>query len=147
MQDEFRKIEDKLDNVSEKVDKLSDRINDVEKVTTELHATSAERLKQNERMFDEIVNVREAQQTTNSKLQEYNMQLAIHIAGVQELKKANELLQVKIEQEKEEINKRLDIAELPIKWAQTTGKIAKWIVGVSAGIAAAGGILKFLISL
>jgi hypothetical protein len=76
----------------------------------------------------------------NKSLAEYNGQLQIHIAGVQELKRSNDIAEASRKQQFDDIEKRITSIEAPRKIAAVIRKnvvdIAKFIaaVGVIAGV-------------
>jgi hypothetical protein len=79
----------------------------------------------------------------NERLSEYNHQLKVHIQGVQELKTQNQLIREENALREKEWSQRLDIAEKPIKWIQTTGVFIKWIGAISAAILSVAALVKF----
>ena len=112
------------------------------------------------RLADESHHAREHHEKTNSLLHEYNMQLQLHIAGVQALDKKTDLLkdqighfkletekrfqlQEQIDSFKKETEKRLDAAELPASWFKTTGSILSWIGAAAAVVGAAYAVYQF----
>lgn len=97
--------------------------------------------KQQDKIADQITAV---DKKLDEKLSEYNYQLKIHIQGVQELKTQNQLIRTEIEQRDKEWSTRLEVAEKPIKWLETTGNMLKWIGGISAALASLYGFLKLL---
>jgi hypothetical protein len=92
------------------------------------------------RLGDEAKAARDHHEKTNVLLQEYNTQLKLHIAGVQILDKKTDLLK----QEIEGVKGRLEVAELPISWAQTTGKVFVWVGGFAGLVGAIYAAVVFL---
>jgi len=79
------------------------------------------------------------------ELNQYNSLLREHIAGVMELKTQNALIRQEISQRDQLIqsalvihNERIELAEKPIKWFQTTFFIMKWL---AAAIAVVSGLV------
>ena len=77
-------------------------------------------------------------------LQEYNMELRLHIRGVRALERRNDLLQEDLNKFKGDVESRLQVAEAPVKWAQVTGSIFKWIVYLSGSAGAGYALFKFI---
>lgn len=126
--------------IKEDIKDLTDKIHGIDKSLTEHKVHYAQRADQ----IDQIV---ERQEITNTHLAEYNNQLALHIAGVQELKAMNSnLIQYihaikdDIDQEFSNIEKRLEITEAPIKWWKSTKFVIYTIWSV---LAAAGATYAF----
>lgn len=144
-------VSKKVDELADKVDSLSDKVVGMATNTIETKVLLSEHLRQDERKQEDMRNLMLGQSAIEKHLAEYNFQLQIHIAGVAELKKANALLQEKIDLEKKELVERLDTAELPIKWAlhfakiaRYSVKIAKWITAMVGAIAAIAVLLKVI---
>lgn len=78
----------------------------------------------------------------NERLLEYNHELKLHIAGVQELKAQNSLIREELKLRDTEIKMRLDEAEKPIKWVQQTGTVVKWVAGFLTAVTAIYAALK-----
>jgi hypothetical protein len=91
--------------------------------------------------FDRVVSEMAAM---NKNVAEYNKELAVHIAGVMELKEQNRLMRTEIAQRDEIMGKRLDIAEKPIIWFKSTAKYLLWIGGAASGILAVIKLLKII---
>lgn len=106
--------------LKEDIRNLTEKIHSVDNSLTEHKVHYALRANQIDKLCEQ-------QEVTNSHLAEYNNQLTLHIAGVQELKSMNSNL-VKyihaikddIDKEFEIIEKRLEVTEAPIKWWQST---------------------------
>ena len=158
MNDAIRRIDDKIESVTDKLDKLSEKTSDIDKNLAEHKATFAEHAKQDERIQQDISTIKDEVQSTNIHIAEYNAQLKIHIAGVDELRRSNDifsqqlvLLQQgnsiqRIESEKrhEMYDARLKVAEQPIQWFVTTGKYLKWITVAGSASAVIAGLVKFI---
>jgi hypothetical protein len=93
-------------------------------------------LKELERIGDGLDCLHEGQQEISKHLLGYNAELRLHIRGVQALEKKTDLMEKEVNKNLELIDKRLEVAELPIKWAMATGQIFKWVIGLggSAGV-------------
>jgi chromosome segregation ATPase len=78
----------------------------------------------------------------NQRLLEYNHELKLHIAGVNELKLQNSLIREELKQRDIEIQMRLGQAEKPIEWIQQTGTVVKWVAGLLTAVAAIYAALK-----
>jgi chromosome segregation ATPase len=123
--------------IKEDIKDLTDKIHAVDNSLTEHKTHYALRANQ-------IDQIQEQQMKTNEHLAEYNNQLTLHIAGVQELKSMNSNLikyihaiKDDIDKEFEVIEKRLEITEAPIKWWESTKSIVYITWSVIAAVAAA----------
>ncbi len=123
-----------LDMLHEKQDSQTEKLNSltiaVHKQETALEAY----IRQSDRMAEEL-------QKMNENMAVYNAELKIHIAGVVELKEQNRLMREENRQRDHLMSARIEIAELPIKWIQTTGKIAVWVGGIATALTAVGAMV------
>lgn len=119
----LNKIDEKQDKQSEQLAALGEAMNN-QKETTDRHTNE---------MKD-----------TNEKLFEYNKQLEIHILGVQELQKANELYQSDLKLKEIEMLNRMAIAEKPMIWLQNFAKAVLWVGGFIGAIMAIIEAIKFV---
>lgn len=121
-------------------DKQDEQTENIHQVKTEL-ATQKVILdiytKQQEQIANQLTSV-------NERLTEYNHQLKVHIQGVQELKAQNQLIREEISIKEKEWSTRIDMAEKPIKWIESTVKVSKWIGAIAAAIASIVGFLKLI---
>jgi len=138
----------KIDDLSEKVQivahdqkEATDEHKIHERVSVETSIMLKSHLKSDEDYQKEVEHVL---REINEKLIEYNMQLKIHIAGVNSIKEQNQLIRQENEQRDKMLDSRLEIAERPIKWVEGTGVLIKWIGVIASVTAALFGALKYL---
>ena len=100
-----------------------------------------------QRLNEDAKEAKEHHVKTNILLQEYNTQLKIHIAATAALDEKTDLLQGQIKEFKTDTDskfvaadKRLEVAELPIKWL---GASAKIIVGLGGLVGLIAAIVAF----
>lgn len=96
------------------------------------------------RLNEDSKDAKKHHELTNKLLAEYNSQLELHIAGVKTLDEKTDLLKDEINSFKTSTNKRLEVAELPIKWARTSSRV--FLLG-SPIIGALYAIYKFILKL
>lgn len=106
---------------------------------------------QDDAMHQQLGDVKEALVETNQhlrhfgeKLSEYNQQLAVHIAGVQEARRHNELLEKQLEAFRTDADKRFEKLEAPHKWIILTYHGLKMFSYVTGAAAAIYGVIRFL---
>jgi chromosome segregation ATPase len=148
--------------MDDKLNMILDQIAD----TQDKQASSIEALKESvirqeislETHIDQTRQMNSKISDINDRLSEYNAQLQIHIAGVQQLKEMNTLireelkqrekeLEIKLSEAHEKINSRLEVAEEPIKWLKTAGVYAKWVGSIGSAIGMIYVLVKFLAAL
>jgi septal ring factor EnvC (AmiA/AmiB activator) len=125
---------------------IIDRLDSLKDDIHNIHTTSEVTLQKLENHFKEdsqnLENITKSLESVQEQLEVYNQELKIHIAGVNELRRNNDLLEKNILLNRQELEQRLSLTEAPIKWLKTTKSIALWITAV----AAAGTILISLLS-
>jgi septal ring factor EnvC (AmiA/AmiB activator) len=117
-------------SLHQKQDKQSEEITGIRIEQGKFETLLAGHIKQDEIMASEIAK-------NNEKLAEYNSQLAVHIAGVTQLKEQNKLIREEMAQRDVLIGQAL----APLTVAKHIGKWASWLGGF---VTLAAGILKLL---
>lgn len=133
-------VKKSLEQLHSKQDEQTEKLIGVELTITKQQLAMDSYMKQSDRMASEL-------QKMNENMVTYNSELKVHIAGVIELKEQNRLMREEIKQRDSMINSRLEIAEKPIQWAQTTGKIFKWVGIVATSITAIAGVIALIVKL
>lgn len=144
-------IKNILNQINEKQDKHSEAIEALKESVIRQEVTLESHMEQDREMASQIYAI-------NDKLGEYNAQLQIHIAGVQQLKEMNILIReelkqrekeliLKLETTNKEMDKRLEVAEEPIKWFKTAGRYAAWLGTIGTAIGAVYALIQFLSNL
>jgi hypothetical protein len=102
-----------------------------------------------QRLNEDSKDAKEHHIQTNLLLQEYNTQLKIHIAATETLDEKTDLLKTQIftfktdtDKKFEAADKRLEVAELPIKWLAISAKLLAVAGGFSALIVSMIAIYK-----
>lgn len=135
--DEKQHILNLLVRLDEKADRNKEDMSEVKERTAKLEATFDQHMKQDEKMQDELSKY-------NTHLTEYNAELKVHIAGVQELRRANDLSERQQAEKMAALAKRIDDVEAPRLFWQ---KFKKDIIDLSKLIAAGAtiaGLIKWL---
>ena len=99
-------IAELLEKVDNKQDRQGEALSDIKVTVARSEATFEAHLKQDEQMYSKM-------EVMDGKLGEYNQQLGIHIDGVKQVRKTNELLEKKLDAHREEVNARLKQLEEP----------------------------------
>lgn len=137
--------------IYDRMNELLDKHHELELHIVQTNATLEAHFRQDEKVADAIQKIAEELHLTNEKLSEYNSELKIHIAGVGELRRANEifseqldLIRQSLELQKKEFEARFSNLEKPRIWLAQTGSYAKWIGAVTGAGAALFAIFKFI---
>lgn len=109
-----------LELLHKKQDSQTEKLEDLAISVARQEVQTDNYTKQSDRMAEEL-------REMNKHLSVYNSELRVHIAGVLELKEQNNLIRQQIAQRDVEIREKLEIAERPIIWFETTYKWAKWV--------------------
>lgn len=131
--DEKNSVLNLLLRLHDKADETRKDLCEVKERQAKLEGSFDTHMKQDEKMQAELGEY-------NKSLAEYNGQLQIHIAGVQELKRSNDIAEASHKQQSADIEKRMASLEAPRKIASIIRKnvvdIAKFLaaVGMIAGI-------------
>lgn len=135
--DEITKLESRLDIAVDKIEKIQ--------IDVAQHKANDEAMaRQLDDVKDALAGTNKHLESFNEKMGQYNHQLGLHIAGVQELRRiadAAELRQQKFEQESDARLKRL---ERPFVWVDVSVKILKFVGILIPALAAVYGATKFL---
>jgi DNA repair exonuclease SbcCD ATPase subunit len=138
MSDETSLIAKYLERIEEGQEKLNEAYHGLDKQIEILSSRFADHLEQDnlnlERISAGLSNI-------NERLQEYNTSLEIHIAGVNELRKMNEILSTRVEQEARRVSK----LEEPFKWAEKTKKYAIWLAAIATAVTSVTAAIKYLV--
>lgn len=122
------------------------RLDEIRDATTKLHASFEAHLKQDEQFYSEVKEVVQSQNKIAERLSEYNEQLALHIAGVKELRRHTSIMEETQQQFIKESTARLERIEKPYVWAEFSIKLLKATGYVATVGAAAYGVIEFLAS-
>lgn len=114
MAENDEKIISLLVSLHEKQDSQSQAVSDVRVAQAEQKALFEAHTKQDEEMKKEL-------NCYNSNLQEYNSELKIHVAGVQELKRIGDIREKEVNSAIEELAKRTTKLEAPRKFFSQLG--------------------------
>ena len=128
---DFNFILNKLDNLSDGIHEI-DKKSDITLTKLEAHFKDDS---------TNLHNITRSLELMGEQLTTYNKELNIHIAGVNELRRSNDLLEQTINIHKQELSERLSEVEAPLKWFKGTKKVATWIAALAA---AAGSILALI---
>lgn len=111
-----------------RADEIIDRLNDIREDTVRLTASFEAHLKQDEAFYTEIRDLAKNQSKIADRLGEYNTQLQIHIAGVNELREQTKIMREEREIIKKEYEARLKtLEEQKIFDKVLNKKIAMWV--------------------
>lgn len=120
------------------------RLDDIREATARLHASFEAHLKQDEQFYLEVKDLAESQNKIAERLGEYNSQLALHIAGVNELRKQTAILETTQAKIIEESDARLARIEKPYVWVEFSGNIIRAGAKIATICTAIYGLIKFL---
>lgn len=127
-----------LERLHIKQDHQTEKISALEITVAKQEVSMDSYMRQSDRMASEL-------QKLNENMAVYNAELKVHIAGVVELKEMNRLMREENRLQAALLDERLKVAELPIGWLRTAGKILKWAAPIAAaGAGVAGLILKLM---
>lgn len=128
-----------LEKIDEKQDLQSEHLTALRIEMSEQKVAFQAHLKQDEGMYKKISNMDE-------KLGEYNQHLAVHIAGVQELRKMNQALKEEFTNKSKQIETRLEKVEEPTKLLAVSKKVIVKIGEICVALAAIYGLIKVFIN-
>jgi hypothetical protein len=139
---------DLFEKINSRFDELKDCYHDLDKKSEVTLSRLEDHFEQDSK---NLANITQGLELINERLDTYNSELSIHIQGVMELRRANQLLQEKIELERRELERklseekkvleiRLEGVESPWKWLSQTGNVLKFIASLSA----AGGVIALI---
>lgn len=133
------------DAVTKSLDRLIDKVDDVQKDVYQVKIDMAEHkvlfnehLEQDKQMYSSLNNIEDHMSKLDMHLSEYNKQLEIHIAGVNELRESNRIEKEKLELYKSELTREL--AEL-----RKPAIVMKGILWIAGAVAAIGGAVKLFL--
>ncbi len=126
-----------LEKIDEKQDQQSEQLTEIRIQAAEQKSALEAHAKQDEVMYGHLREI-------DSRLEEYNSQLATHIAGVQELRKMNTILKQDLDDRTDYIGKRIDKLEEPRKLVGVAKKIVVEIGAVAVATSAIWAFLKLV---
>jgi chromosome segregation ATPase len=146
-EDQIDKLQEDLKEIACKQDKQLEHLNAINISMARQETAFLAHLKQDEQMYAEMRDM-------NEKLEVYNKELAVHIAGVQELRKSNKLLEKKIEilqdmweSEKKLTEARINKLEEPRIWLSMSKKYLLFLAAIAGAIAAILGAIEAIKSI
>jgi chromosome segregation ATPase len=146
-EDQIDKLQEDLKEIACKQDKQLEHLNAINISMARQETAFLAHLKQDEQMYVEMRDM-------NEKLEVYNKELAVHIAGVQELRKSNKLLEKKIEilqdmweSEKKLTEARINKLEEPRIWLSMSKKYLLFLAAIAGAIAAILGAIEAIKSI
>lgn len=99
-------------------------------------------VKQDEKIYDQLVDTTQKISELNEKMGEYNHQLKIHIAGVEELKRTNALLEAKLDTSTQKLSDRIAKNELFIQAIKNIKYFLFKLLGVLATLTTIATLFK-----
>jgi chromosome segregation ATPase len=146
-EDQIDKLQEDLKEIACKQDKQLEHLNAINISMARQETAFLAHLKQDEQMYVEMRDM-------NEKLEVYNKELAVHIAGVQELRKSNKLLEKKIEilqdmweSEKKLTEARINKLEEPRIWLSMSKKYLLFLAAIAGALAAILGAIEAIKSI
>lgn len=130
-------VKSMLELLHKKQDSQTEKLNDLSISVAKQEVLSDNYAKQSDKMAEEL-------RKMNEHMAVYNAELKVHIAGVLELKEQNNLMRTDIQKRDEILNARLEVAERPIKWFETTYKWMKWLGAVGTAGTLMFAVVKWL---
>ena len=130
--------------IKESISKIDEKQDHLEHQLVKTHTLLEVHIEGDSLLHKKIASIQDELKVTNQHLSEYNAQLAVHIAGVMELKKANELFREQIDLYKKDSEIRLKKLEAPHIWAEETRKYARWLYYIAAGVTVIFSFIKWV---
>jgi hypothetical protein len=123
-----------LAHLLDKIDEIQKDVAIVKVEVAQHKMLFGDHLEQDKRMAEDIKHIVDNLNRVDAHLNEYNRQLEIHIAGVEELKTANKLHKQDLDLHKEEIRKEI----LELQKPRVVVKGIMWFVGALTSV---GGLI------
>jgi len=134
----LEELDKKNDNISNNLDRLIDEM-------TEHRSILVRHIEEDSKLYKSFSEIQSHMSENNLKLDYYNHQLELHIAGVTELKKNNELLREYIDIKNKDIESRLLKIEKPLEWFGDIKHISLWITSIGGAGIMIFSLIKYLI--
>lgn len=148
MSDETSLIAKYLERIEEGQEKLNEAYHGLDKQIEILSSRFADHLEQDNLNLERI---NQGLSNINDRLVEYNNSLDVHIAGVVELRKMNEIFSKQLEVQIKTFNKQLEVQsqriskiEEPFNWAEKTKKYIVWLGAIAAAVSAIAAAISYL---
>ena len=135
--EDLKGIRQDIKDLDSKQDHQTEILTNLRVDIAKTEATISGHIEQEKQTLTRIENI-------DNKLGEYNSLLAVHIEGVNQLRRTNELLEKKMDVHAQEADVRLQVLEAPRKWIIGTKTVLLGTSKIVVAIMAIAGFAKWL---